>query len=64
MTNSEKEKEYKKQKIFKYLNIFLSFSVIVLEAFALFNVISCLWGAIPFILNIILKYIKDKPSKK
>lgn len=60
MTNSEKEKEYKKQKFIKYLTIFFAFSVIVLEAFALFNVISFVWGVIPFIANTILKYVKDK----
>ncbi len=60
MTNEEKYKKYKRKKIYKYLIIILSFSVIVLESFALFKVISYLWGLIPFILSCIVKYLNEK----
>lgn len=60
MTNEEKYKKYKRKKIYRYLIIILSFSVIVLEAFALFNVISYLWGLIPFVLSCIVKYLNEK----
>lgn len=58
--NDKKLKEYRERKILKYLQIFFSFAVIVLESFALFQVISYLWGFIPFVLNIIVKYLLDK----
>lgn len=60
MTNEEKYKKYKRKKIYKYLIIILSFSVIILESFALFKVISYLWGLIPFVLSCIVKYLNEK----
>jgi len=60
VTNEEKYNKYKRKKIYRYLIIILSFSVIVLEAFALFNVISYLWGLIPFVLSCIVKYLNEK----
>ena len=60
MTNEEKFNKYKRKQIYRYLIILLSFSVIVLEAFALFNVISYLWGLIPFVLSCIVKYLRDR----
>ena len=63
MNNNDKKVEYyKKKQILKYLMLFLSLSVIVLESFALFNKISYLWGLIPFLLNCIIKYFYEKKS--
>ena len=62
--NDKKIKEYRKKQIFKYSIIITSFMVIVLEAFALFGVISYLWGLIPFVINCIIKYIDEKDNKK
>ena len=62
--NDKKIKEYRKKQIFKYSIIITSFMVIVLEAFALFGVISYLWGLIPFVINCIIKYIYEKDNKK
>lgn len=59
-TNDKKIKEYKKKQILKYLMIFFSFLVVVLESFALFNKISYIWGIIPFLLNCIVKYLYQK----
>lgn len=58
--NDKKVKDYKKKQILKYLMIVCSFLVIVLEAFALFNKISYLWGIIPFLLNCVIKYLYEK----
>ena len=64
MNESDKKlKEYRKKQILKYLMIVCSLSVIVLESFALFNVISYLWGIIPFVLNLIIKYFYEKDNK-
>lgn len=64
MNESDKKlKEYRKKQILKYLMIVCSLSVIVLESFALFNVISYLWGVIPFVLNLIIKYFYEKDNK-
>ena len=55
-SNDLKVKEYKKKKLIKYTIIGLSFLTIVLESFALFQMISYLWGLIPFALCYIIKY--------
>ena len=60
MTNEEREKHYKRKKTYQYLIIVLSFLVIVLESFALFKVISYVWGLIPFVLSCLVKYLNDK----
>ncbi len=65
MNESDKKlKEYRKKQILKYLMIVCSLFVIVLESFALFNVISYLWGVIPFALNLIIKYFYEKDNNK
>ena len=65
MNESDKKlKEYRKKQILKYLMIVCSLSVIVLESFALFNVISYLWGVIPFVFNLIIKYFYEKENNK
>ena len=67
MTNEEKYNVYKKKKILRYLMIIFSFLTIVLEAFALFRVISFLFGLIPFCLLYVTKYyygIVDDDSKR
>ena len=64
MTNDQKIKSYKKRKLYRYLIILFSFMVIVLESFALFKVISYLWGLIPFILSCIFKYLNEKEFNK
>ena len=63
MNNEEKFKEYKINKILRYSIIVLSFLIIFLEALALFNVISYLWGLIPFIISCIVKYIYEFPDE-
>ena len=63
MTNDDKVKSYKRKKLYKYLVIILSFAVIVLESFALFKVISYLWGLIPFVLSCIVKYLNEREIK-
>lgn len=60
VTNEERFNQYKRKQIYRYLIIVLSFSVIVLESFALFKVISYLWGLIPFVLSCIVKYLQDR----
>ena len=60
VTNDEKVKRYKKRKIYRYLIILFSFMVIILESFALFKVISYLWGLIPFVLSCIVKYLYQR----
>ena len=62
MSNDEKYKTYKRKKIFKYLVMFLSFATITLEAFALFQVISFLWGLGTFALLYIVKYFYYNPD--
>ena len=69
MTNDEKYNNYKKRKMLRYLTIIFSLLTIILEAFALFRVISFLWGLIPFCLLYIAKYYyaivgEDKTKKK
>lgn len=68
MTNDEKYNNYKKRKILRYLTIIFSLLTIILEAFALFRVISFLWGLIPFCLLYIAKYyyaiVGEKTKKK
>ena len=69
MTNDEKYNNYKKRKILRYLTIIFSLLTIILEAFALFRVISFLWGLIPFCLLYIAKYYyatvgEEKTKKK
>ncbi len=67
MTDEEKYNVYKKKKILRYLMIIFSFLTIVLEAFALFRVISFLFGLIPFCLLYVTKYyygIVDDDSKR
>ncbi|MBR3660606.1 MAG: hypothetical protein IKN63_01730 [Bacilli bacterium] len=64
MTNEDRVKHYRLKKLYRYLIIFLSFLVIVLESFALFKVISYLWGLIPFVLSCIIKFLNEKEVKK
>ena len=65
MNESDKKlREYRQKQILKSLMIVCSLSVIVLESFALFNVISYLWGVIPFVLNLIIKYFYEKEKNK
>ena len=61
--NDKKIKEYKKRQIFRYSIIVLSFLVVVLESFALFKIISYLWGLIPFVINCIVKYLYEREKK-
>lgn len=70
--NDKKYKEYKKRRILKYVIIILSFLTIVLESLALFQMISYIWGLIPFCICYIVKYFyegntierKSKKDKK
>ena len=62
--NDLKYNNYKKQKIMKYLVIGLSFLTIVLESFALFGMISYLWGLIPFASTYFIKYLILKNDKE
>lgn len=55
--NDKKIREYKKQRVKKWLLILLPVSVIVLEVLALFNVIDMLWGCAVFIILLLLKKI-------
>ena len=55
--NDKKIKEYKKQKLAKWLLILLCIGVIVLETLALFNVISVFWGLSLFVIIYLLKKI-------
>ena len=64
VTNEDRVKHYRLKKLYRYLIIFLSFLVIVLESFALFKVISYLWGLIPFVLSCIIKFLNEKEVKK
>ena len=64
MTNEEKFKKYKKKEFLRYLIITLNFSVIVLESFALFKVISLYWGFIPLFLSILVKFLYEKEVGK
>ena len=64
MSNDEKIKKYKQEKILKYLTIILSFLTILLESFALFRAISFLWGLIPFTALYLIKYFFYKKSTK
>ena len=56
MTNDEKVKEYQKKKIAKYSILIFSFLTIILESLALFQMISYLWGLIPFFITYMIKY--------
>ena len=64
VTNEERYSKYNRKKLYRYLIIILSFMVIVLESFALFKVISYLWGLIPFVLSCIVKFLNEKESIK
>lgn len=64
MNNDKIYNSYKRKKIYRYLIILFSFMVIVLESFALFKVISYLWGLIPFVLSCIVKYLNEKENVK
>ena len=55
--NDKKYREYKKNKLLKYVYVLLSLAVIVLETLALFKVISMIWGLIIFIIIYLLKKI-------
>lgn len=63
MTNEKKYDIYKKKKILRYLMIFFSLATIILEAFALFRMISFLFGLIPFFLLYLTKYYYAKISE-
>ncbi len=54
-SNDEKIREYRKNKIKKWIFIVINVLVIVLEVLALFNVIDMIWGCILFVLSYILK---------
>ena len=64
MNNEEKVKNYKKKKIYKYIIIILSLITITLEAFALFQTISFLWGFIPFFLSYYFKGLYEEVNFK
>jgi len=55
--NDKKYREYKKNKLLKYVYVLLSLAVIVLETLALFKVINMIWGLIIFIIIYLLKKI-------
>lgn len=55
-SNDKKYQEYKKKKILKYIVILLNFLTIVLESFALFGMMSYIWGLIPFSICYVVKY--------
>jgi len=54
-SNDDKIKNYKRQKIKKWLIIILSVMVMVLEILALLNIVNMLWGCGLFIIIYILK---------
>ena len=56
MSNEDKFNEYKKRKLLRYLMMFLSLVTITLEAFALFQMISFLWGLATFAILYVVKY--------
>ena len=64
MNNEEKEKKYKKKKLYKNLIIVLSLATIILESLALFQMISCLWGFIPFFLSYYFKSLYEEVNLK
>ncbi len=65
MNNEEKYQKYKKKKLYKYLIIIFSLATIILESFALFQMISIFWGLIPFVLTYYFKCLyQDIPYKE
>ena len=69
VSNEDKVNKYYKKKILKYIIIVLSLATITSEAFALFQMISFLWGLGTFAILYIVKYFyigsdKDKNTKK
>ena len=64
MNNEEKEKKYKKKKLYKNLIIVLSLATIILESLALFQMISCSWGFIPFFLSYYFKSLYEEVNLK
>ena len=54
-SNDLKIRKYYKKRLFKYLYIFFSIMIIVLEILALFNVVNMFWGLLIFIILIFLK---------
>ncbi len=57
MNNDEKIKNYRKNKIAKWLLIVMLLGVITLETLALLNIISMLWGCVLFIIIYLFKKI-------
>lgn len=64
MNNEDKVKNYKLKKIYKSLIIITSLLTIILESFALFGMISFLWGFIPFFLSYYFKGLYEDVSIK
>ena len=58
--NDEKIKKYNKRRIVKWIIVFLSLVVIVLEVLALFGKISMLWGCGLFLIVYLLKFYFKK----
>ena len=58
--NDQKYKDYKKNKLFRYLYVFLAILVIIGEILVLFNVINVIWGIVFFIILYLLKKILIK----
>lgn len=57
MNNELRLKEYQKKKFVKFLILFLSLVVVVLEVLAFFKVIHYIWGLLVFALVYLLKKI-------
>ncbi len=55
-SNDLKYQNYLRKKVIRYVVIFLSIVTIFLEALALFQTISYVWGLIPFCLTYLIKY--------
>jgi len=64
MNNEERFSLYRRNKILKFLILFLSIVVVVLEIIALFGIIHYIWGLIVFGIVYLLKNIILKENKK
>ena len=64
ISNEDRYSLYRKKKILKYLLLFLSLCVVVLEVLALFKIIHYTWGLVVFLVVYLIKKVFVKTNEK
>lgn len=64
ISNEDRYSLYRKKKILKYLLLFLSLCVVVLEVLALFKIVHYIWGLVVFLVVYLIKKVFVKTNEK